>query len=68
MTGLSVNTTKTKIMYMNAQRAPNVIINGEELENVNEFTYPESVINSNNGAVVKTSKPDSQKPMDHLPD
>ena len=53
---------------MNAQRAPNVIINGEELENVNEFTYPESVINSNNGAVVKTSKPDSQKPMDHLPD
>ena len=49
-TGISINTTKTKIMHLNSLREPNIFIDGVVLENVDEFTYLGSVISTDNAA------------------
>ena len=49
--GLKVNPTKTKLMKVNTKDRRNIRINGENIEDVKEFSYLGSIISQDGGAV-----------------
>ena len=49
-TGLKINITKTKVMRFNAASEENIIVNGEELEDVNSFVYLGAKVSTAGGA------------------
>ena len=49
-TGLKINITKTKVMRFNAASEEEVIVNGEELEDVDSFVYLGAKVSTAGGA------------------
>lgn len=46
-TGLNISTTKTKTLFINANSTEPILVDGEPLEKVDEFTYLGSIVSTN---------------------
>ena len=49
MIGLKINAKKTKLMYLNTERLPVIIVEGKQLDTVDSFNYLGSCIATEGG-------------------
>ena len=52
--GLKINLEKTKAMRINARNLEKIVINGQDIENVNEFVYLGAKVCKEGGEVLRT--------------